>query len=152
MHHVRSISLSVFSVVLLNGFSVVPAQVSVIIGAPPGCPYGYYDYAPYNCSPYGYYGPDWFQGGLFIGAGPWFHGPRGFYGHVDNRYDPRHGYGGPFPDRNDQAFNHFHANEARDGQGHIGDAGHNGFEEHNPEARGGFHGGGGGFHGGGRGR
>jgi len=40
----------------------------------PYCPYGYYDYAPYSCSPYGYYGPDWFNGGVFIGAGPWFHG------------------------------------------------------------------------------
>ena len=59
------------------------------------CPYGYFDYAPYDCAPYGYYGPDWFNGGIFIGAGPWFHGPHGFYGHVDNRYDPHHGYGGP---------------------------------------------------------
>ena len=46
---------------------------------------GYFDYAPYDCAPYGYYGPDWFVGGVFIGAGPWFHGPHGCYGHVDNR-------------------------------------------------------------------
>jgi hypothetical protein len=26
------------------------------VGVAPMCPYGYYDYAPYNCSPYGYYG------------------------------------------------------------------------------------------------
>ena len=65
-----------------------PAQVSVQIGVEPGCPYGYFDYAPYDCAPYGYYGPDWFTGGVFIGAGPWFHGGHGFYGHVDNRYDP----------------------------------------------------------------
>ena len=49
------------------------AQVSIGInvggGPPPGCPYGYYDYAPYNCAPYGYYGPEWFNGGVFIGAG-----------------------------------------------------------------------------------
>src|ERR1700674_862341 len=50
------------------------------IGAPayygpaPVCSYGYYDYSPYACAPYGYYGPDWFAGGVFIGAGPWFHG------------------------------------------------------------------------------
>src|SRR5271169_4170006 len=52
------------------------AQISVGInlGAAPACPYGYYDYAPYSCSPYGYYGPEWFSGGAFIGAGPWFHG------------------------------------------------------------------------------
>ena len=61
-----------------------PAQVSVTIGAPPVCPYGYYDDPPYECAPYGYYGPEWFSGGVFIGAGPWFHGPHNFYGHVDN--------------------------------------------------------------------
>ena len=27
---------------------------------------------PYACAPYGYYGPDWFAGGVFIGAGPWY--------------------------------------------------------------------------------
>ena len=39
---------------------------------PPACDYGYYDYYPYACAPYGYYGSDWFDGGVFIGAGPWF--------------------------------------------------------------------------------
>ena len=99
--------------------TAAPAQISVGVnlGPPPGCPYGYFDYAPYNCSPYGYYGPDWFSSGIFIGAGPWFHGSRGFYGHVDNRFDPRRGYNGPFPERGEQPFNHFHANEARDGGG-----------------------------------
>ena len=127
---------------LLMASPTAPAgQVSINIGTAPVCPYGYYDYAPYNCSPYGYYGPDWFNGGIFIGAGPWFHGPRGFYGHVDNRYDPHYGYHGPFPERNEQAFNHFHGNEARDGQGHIGDAGHDFHGEHNPEEHGSFHGG-----------
>ena len=50
------------------------AQVAVDIGVAPDCPYGYYDTAPYGCAPYGYYGPQWFTGGVFIGAGPWFHG------------------------------------------------------------------------------
>ncbi len=122
------------------------AQVSVGIGIAPVCPYGYFDYAPYSCSPYGYYGPDWFVGGLFIGAGPWFHGGNGFYGHVDNRYDPRRGYNGPVPARGEQSFNHFHANEARDGRGHVGNAGHDGGGEHSAGSQGG-HGGGG--HGGG---
>ncbi len=58
-----------------------PAQISVQIGPEPICPYGYFDYPPYNCAPYGYYGPDWFTGGIFIGTGPWFHGPRRFWGH-----------------------------------------------------------------------
>jgi uncharacterized membrane protein YgcG len=121
-----------------------PAQVSVQIGVEPGCPYGYFDYAPYDCAPYGYYGPDWFTGGVFIGAGPWFHGGHGFYGHVDNRYDPHHGYAGPMPNRGDQPFTHFQANEARDGQGHTGAAGHDGGSEHSGGFAGGGHPGGGG--------
>jgi hypothetical protein len=98
----------------LSGGCVVPGnystQVSAGLGiAPdaPECPYGYYDYAPYDCAPYGYYGPDWFVGGAFIGAGPWFRGPSGFYGHVDNRYDPHNGYAGPKPARGERPFAHF---------------------------------------------
>ena len=67
------------------------AQVSVNIGvggpvpvAPvevaPVCPYGYFNYAPYSCAPLGYYGPQWFVGEVFVGSGPWFHGPEGFHG------------------------------------------------------------------------
>ena len=144
MSHWKVLTLSAVSAALMAAVPVAsaPAQVSIGInlggGPAPACPYGYYDYAPYNCSPYGYYGPDWFNGGVFIGAGPWFHGPHGFYGHVDNRYDPNHGYHGPFPDRGVQPFNHFQGNEARDGQGHIGNAGHQPFGEHS----GGFSGGG----------
>src|SRR5271155_1873671 len=122
----KSIVLSAIAFVILISVKPVHSQVSVgvNIGPAPICPYGYFDYAPYNCAPYGYYGPDWFVGGLFIGAGPWFHGHPGFYGHVDNRYDPHHGYVGPFPERGEHAFNHFHPNEAHDAQGHVGDAGH----------------------------
>jgi hypothetical protein len=125
----------------LSAGCVVPGnystQVSAGVGiAPdaPDCPYGYYDYAPYDCAAYGYYGPDWFVGGAFIGAGPWFRGPGGFYGHVDNRYDPHHGYVGPKPGRGERPFAHFHANEARDGRGHVGNAGHDGGGEHSPGA------------------
>ena len=137
---------------LVSGAPVSPAQVSINIGAAPACPYGYYDYEPYTCAPYGYYGPDWFAGGVFLGAGPWFRGPRGFYGHVDNRYDPHYGYHGPFPDRGAQPFQHFQGNEARDGRGHIGNPGHAPEGEHYGGYQG-FHGGppqGGGFHGDGR--
>lgn len=136
--------------VLAVGFQGTPAQISLSIGAAPGCPYGYYDYSPYNCSPYGYYGPDWFNGGAFIGAGPWFRGGRGFYGHVDNRYDPNHGYVGPMPERGSRAFQHFQGNEARDGRGHVGQAAH----MPGGERSGGFQGGGrgGGARGGGGGR
>ena len=57
-------------VVVGVGIGVAP----VYVGPPPVCPYGYYSYYPYACAPYGYYGPEWFSGGVFIGAGPWFHG------------------------------------------------------------------------------
>ncbi len=133
MMHLKTLALSALSVALLGaGSSVSPAQVSigVNIGAPPVCPYGYFDYPPYNCAPYGYYSPDWFVDGVFIGAGPWFHGHPGFYGHVDTRFDPRHGYRGPFPERGAEAFNHFHANAAIDPHGHQGNPGHDGGGEH----------------------
>src|SRR5580693_6219211 len=81
----------------------VEAQVSVSIGLAPQCPYGYYDAAPYGCSPAGYYGPEWFSGGVFVGAGPWFHGPENFRGHVNNSFDPRNGYKGPAPKNGEKA-------------------------------------------------
>jgi hypothetical protein len=140
MSHGKVLALSVLAVALFSGASLGRAQVAVAVGVAPVCPYGYFDYAPYDCAPYGYYGPDWFIGGVFIGAGPWFHGPRGFYGHVDNRYDPRHGYNGPLPGRGERPFYHFHGNEARDGHGNVGAAGHDAAREH---ALPGYHGGGG---------
>jgi hypothetical protein len=104
------------------------AQVQVDIGVVPDCPYGYYDAAPYDCAPYGYYGPEWFTGGVFIGAGPWFHGPAGFHGHVNNHFHPEHGYNGPRPARGERPdpnkhldkIEHFKGNEVRDGRGHVG--------------------------------
>lgn len=110
----------------------VPAQISIGVhfGPEPVCPYGYFNYAPYNCAPYGYYSPDWFANGIFIGTGPWYHGPAHFWGHVDNRWDPHHGYHGPLPERGERPFNGFHANEARDGRGHSGHGDHDGGGEH----------------------
>ena len=142
----KVLALSFLAFAFVASAHQAPAQISVGvgIGVAPVCPYGYFDYPPYDCAPYGYYGPDWFNGGIFIGAGPWFHGPRGFYGHVDNRYDPHHGYHGPLPGRGAEPFNHFNGNEARDGRGHEGPAGHEGGGEH---ALPGYRGGGG--HGGG---
>ena len=102
------------------------AQVAVSVGVEPVCPYGYYDVAPYACAPAGYYGPEWFTGGVFIGAGPWFHGPAGFHGHVDNHFHPEHGYKGPMPKAGEKAEEarrvdaaHFKGNEIRDGHGHV---------------------------------
>jgi hypothetical protein len=95
-------------------------------GVAPDCPYGYYDVAPYNCAPPGYYGPEWFTGGVFIGTGPWFHGPENFHGYVDTHFHPEHGYHGPYPNRGEKAEDgrrvdaaHFHGNEMRDGHGKI---------------------------------
>ena len=109
--------------------AIVPgavAQVSVNIGVAPECPYGYYDAAPYGCAPSGYYGPEWFSGDVFIGAGPWFHGPSNFRGHVNNSFHPEHGYTGPMPNKGEKAEpskrvdkSHFKGNEERDGRGHA---------------------------------
>jgi len=116
----KTLGISVVtSAVLLAPAAMAPAQIGISIGVAPVCPYGYFDYAPYNCSPYGYYGPDWFNGGVFLDAGP-------------------------MPNRGEGAFNHFHANEARDGQGHVGTANHEGGGE-----RSAGHSGGGGSRGGG---
>jgi hypothetical protein len=105
--------------------STATAQVGigVNIGPAPVCPYGYYEAPPYSCAPYGYYGPEWFTNGVFVGAGPWFHGPHDFYGHVDNRYAPEH-YHGPYPGHDEhfdahRDFHEFHGNEMRDGRGHT---------------------------------
>jgi hypothetical protein len=107
--------------------SKTQAQISVNIGPAPACPYGYYDTSPYGCAPYGYYGPEWFTGGAFIGAGPWFHGPANFHGNVDNHFHPNNGYHGPVPARGEAPrpenrvdhMSNFHGNETRDGQGHA---------------------------------
>jgi hypothetical protein len=107
------------------------AQVSVNIGLAPDCPYGYYDVAPYGCAPSGYYGPEWFTGDVFIGAGPWFHGASNFRGKVNNSYHPEHGYKGAVPNRGEKAepakrvdAAHFKGNEERDGRGHASEQKH----------------------------
>jgi hypothetical protein len=103
------------------------AQVAVTVGPPPNCPYGYYDVPPYDCAPYGYYGPEWFPGGVFIGVGPWFHGDEHWHGRVDyNNYgwDRYHG-ARPHPgDRADAQHDvghmkNFHGAQMRDGHGHV---------------------------------
>ena len=126
----RGLTFLVLTAVAGIGFTAtIPkaeAQVSVDIGVAPECPYGYYDVAPYSCAPAGYYGPEWFNAGAFIGAGPWFHGEAGFHGNVNNRFHPDHGYKGPMPKAGDKAeeakrvdSQHFKGNEMRDGRGHV---------------------------------
>jgi hypothetical protein len=126
MQRVQALWIAAAAFCCVAVFPGAQAAVSVNIGLAPECPYGYYDVPPYSCAPYGYYGPEWFSGGVFIGAGPWFHGPAGFHGHVDNHFDPQHGYHGPTPNRGEKAdparrvdAAHFNGNEARDGRGHV---------------------------------
>src|SRR5271167_2078480 len=128
--------------VLMVPLAYSQAQVAVGIGVEPVCDYGYYNYYPYACAPYGYYGPSWFSGGVFIGAGPWYrgyYGGRGYYGrpgYYGRGYYGRGYYGG--------ARGFVGRGPAYGGRGAVG----GGFRGGN--ARGGFQGGGG-FHGGGHG-
>jgi len=100
----RLLAVPVLALVCFAGFSSrSEAQISISIGVAPVCPYGYFSYAPYQCAPFGYYGPEWFAGGVFLGAGPWFRGPVGFRGYINHDYDPRFGYHGPYPIRGERA-------------------------------------------------
>jgi len=94
----KNLRLALLALLLIVPFAATShAQVAVGIGVgpavvaapyaygPPVCSWGYYSYYPYDCAPYGYYGPDWFLSGVFIGAGPWYHwgwghGGWGHYG------------------------------------------------------------------------
>jgi hypothetical protein len=96
--------------------------VGIGVAGPPACAYGYYPDYPYACAPYGYYGPSYFANGVFIGAGPWFHGWGYGHGYYGRGYYGRGGYVG-------------HGYVAR------GNAGR-GFEARGGAVHGGFHGGG----------
>jgi hypothetical protein len=146
-------------VVLMVPFAYSQAQVRVGIGigvgpgyvaGPPVCTYGYYNYYPYACAPYGYYGSQYFVNGVFIGAGPWYHWghPAGFWNRGpyvrgwdhDRWYGRGYAYGRPGYARGDYGRGYARA----DSGFHGGQAFHGG-EYH---GGGGFHGGG--AHGGGR--
>jgi hypothetical protein len=126
MHRIKFLGLAALAALAIaSGAPRAAAQLNFYIGVAPHCPYGYYDYAPHNCAPDGYYGPEWFIGGVFIGAGAWFHGPNDFQGLVDNTLDPQYGYSGPLPKAGDKpaaqrrAAERFKGNEVRDGHGNI---------------------------------
>jgi len=144
------------------------AQVSVgiavgpgygYVGAAPVCAYGYYDYYPYECAPYGFYGPDYFVGGVFIGAGPRYRGyyGRGGYGYYgrgrgyargyesDRYYDGRgNGYNGRANGYYGRGNGHSGRNGGNDGRGNAYSGHSNGYS-----GRGnGYSGHGGGNHGG----
>jgi hypothetical protein len=63
----------------------------------PVCPHGCSITPPYSCVPIRLLRVEWFNSGVLIGTGPWFHRPNHFYGHVDKRIDPHHDYRGPIP-------------------------------------------------------
>ena len=131
------------------GIGVGPAYVA----GPPVCPYGYYDYYPYACAPYGYYGPDYFVDGVFVGVGPWYHWGhpayfwnRGYYGRGWD-HDRWYGRGRGWEGHRDYAYR-----RGDDGRGYT--RGYSRGEFRGGQAfRGGgeFHGRGGEVHGGGHG-
>ena len=103
----RYLKYSALLFVLLFAANFAQAQVSVgigvgpvlgAIGPAPVCAFGYYGFFPYACAPFGYYGPSYFVGGVFIGAGPWFHGwghgYYGRYGYYGSGFYGGHGYYG----------------------------------------------------------
>jgi len=71
--------LAVLAVPAVHSQAQVRIGVGINIGpsygvynAPPVCEWGFYPTYPFGCAPYGYYGPEWFVDGVFIGAGPWY--------------------------------------------------------------------------------
>src|SRR5271169_3836102 len=107
MKYLRYLTL-VGLLMLPLAYSQAQVRVGVGIGfgpgyvaGPPVCAYGYYPDYPYGCAPYGYYGPSYFANGIFIGAGPWYHGwghpyygrpySRGFAGRSEGHGFEGHG-------------------------------------------------------------
>ena len=62
MRHWKLLALVFLTFAMLSAPRPASASVAINIGVEPVCPYGYFDYAPYSCAPYGYYGPEWFNG------------------------------------------------------------------------------------------
>ena len=79
MRHLKYLALLVVFVALAAAPSQAQVSIRVNIGpdygyyhVPPVCPYGYYPDYPFGCAPYGYWAPEYFVDGVFIGAGPWY--------------------------------------------------------------------------------
>jgi hypothetical protein len=70
-----------------------------LYNAPPVCEYGFYPDYPYGCAPYGYWGPDYFVDGVFIGVGPWFNFYHRYPGYWNGFF-----VGGGFRDRGFRGF------------------------------------------------
>jgi hypothetical protein len=127
MRNLLSLGLVIGISLLAAGCAETGARVGVGFGVAPVCPYGYYETSPYGCAPDGYYGPEWFSNGLFIGAGPWYRGPARFYGHVDHDLDYRRGFRGTLPPRGAAPGGgprrEFHGQAMHDPRGHEGPRG-----------------------------
>ena len=152
----RGLKVLLGTTALIVGMALAPAaqaQISINIGVQPGCAYGYYGYAPYQCAPMGYYGPGYFYNGIFLGMGPW--GGWGYsHGWGGHRFMSEGGgsyHGGPgnvsYRSNGGGGGNHGYAQPSRGG-GARPDAGHAAPQRGNGGGQG--HGGGGGQnHGGG---
>jgi hypothetical protein len=121
--------LAVLALPALHSQAQVSIGVGINIGpnygvyhAPPVCEWGFYPTYPFGCAPYGYYGPEWFVDGVFIGAGPWYN----FYYARPVYYRPYYfrsvWYGHRFHDRDRFFF--------RDARFHDHDPGFREFREH----------------------
>jgi hypothetical protein len=121
--------LAVLALPALHSQAQVSIGVGINIGpnygvyhAPPVCEWGFYPDYPFGCAPYGYYGPEWFVDGVFIGAGPWYN----FYYVRPVYYRPYYfrsvWYGHRFHDRDRFFF--------RDTRFHDHDRGFREFREH----------------------
>ncbi len=128
----RGFTTLLCSAALLAGLALVPAaraQISVEIGEPPICHWGYYEDPPYRCAPRGFYGPDYFYNGIFLGVGPWA-GWGYAHGWGEHRYFD-HGHGGSYHGRGgyEAERGHFaHGYDDRHGGPHGGEVHHG--EEH----------------------
>jgi hypothetical protein len=87
----------------------VGVGVGVNLDVQPNCPYGYYETSPYECATEGYYGPEYFYNGIFLGVGPWKNfgyrhgwGDYRFQGGHSGRYDNRHARRSNREERNNQ--------------------------------------------------
>ena len=87
------LAATTFSLASCVGYVGPGPDVAVGVEAAPICPYGYFDYAPYSCAPYGYYGPEWFNGGVFIGVPPIYAPPPVYYPPPPTYYYPPPYYG-----------------------------------------------------------
>jgi len=98
VRHLKYLALLAI-LVLPAAYSHAQVSIGVQIGpsygiynAPPVCEWGFYPDYPFGCAPYGYWGPEYFADGVFIGVGPWYnfyYTHPGFY----RRYYVNRGFG-----------------------------------------------------------